>query len=166
MQRPRHFFYIFCALAIFFVSIAGVVTFSSLSNVSEKSHTTSTLDFSNTGSLDNVPLKLAFARTKAQQTLGLSFQNELKEGYGLLFIYKEPGSQGIWMKDMNFPIDVFWFDENYTVVTMKENFLPASYPEIFYPTKDSLYILEAPSGFAERHQIKIGSKLKIYPEAE
>lgn len=101
------------------------------------------------------------ARVSMQQDLrrGLSGQTELKEGTGLLFVFDYSDKHGIWMKDMNFPIDVVWLDSQLNVVFIKKDFSPSSYPEIVYPSTNSSYVLEFPAGFLNTHHIDIGDKL-------
>src|SRR3989344_4329125 len=48
------------------------------------------------------------ADTLALQTRGLSGRTSLGEGEGMLFIFDQEGTHGIWMKDMHFAIDIVW----------------------------------------------------------
>lgn len=92
--------------------------------------------------------------------MGLSGRDKLDENAGLLFVHDGPGIYGIWMKDMRFPIDVIWLDEDYRVVDMAENVEPDSFPKIFEPSPPALYILEVNTGFAERNGIETGDSLR------
>lgn len=105
------------------------------------------------------PILLVRVSTQQDLRRGLSGQTELKEGTGLLFVFDYSDKHGIWMKDMNFPIDVVWLDSELYVVTIKKDFSPSSYPEIAYPTMNSSYVLELPAGFLNTHHIDIGDKL-------
>jgi len=96
--------------------------------------------------------------TPQERTKGLSQRTELGEGQGLLFIFQKPGHIGIWMKDMIFPIDILWFDEEKNVTDIKKNATPESYPEVFYPSALALYVLEVNVGFAEQHGIEVGDQ--------
>lgn len=93
---------------------------------------------------------------------GLGSREELPPGGGMWFVFPFGGRNGIWMKDMKFPIDIIWFDKNLKVVGIKENALPESYPEIFYPKENSLYVLEISAGFAANKKIKIYDQAKIF----
>lgn len=104
-------------------------------------------------------ISLARVTTREQEKRGLSFQKSIGDTDGLLFIFEKPDRQGIWMKDMLFPIDVFWFDENFRVVYIKKNFTPDSYPLSVYPDSPALYVLETKSGFADEHNITVGDSL-------
>mgnify|MGYP001575727381 CR=1 FL=1 len=109
----------------------------------------------------NVPIKVAIVDTEDERASGLSNRRPLKRDEALFFVFESPGLYGIWMKEMNFSIDVIWFDENLKVVFVKENFSPESYPEVAYPSVKALYVLETQAGLAEEHAISIGDELKI-----
>jgi uncharacterized membrane protein (UPF0127 family) len=117
------------------------------------------LKYSESGELNNVPLKLAVADTDEERKNGLSGQTELKGEQGLLFIFTHVDRHGIWMKDMNFPIDILWLDENKQVISIRESFSPESFPEVAYPSVPASFVLELSSGFAAEHKISIGDEL-------
>src|ERR671919_1099267 len=111
---------------------------------------------------DDFELTAYLALTNEQQTKGLSVKDYLKENEGMLFVYEQPTRQGFWMKDMKFPIDIIWLDNNGTVVYIKNNLQPcttifAFLCPTYIPDKDSLYVLETSSGFSNKHSIKIGT---------
>jgi uncharacterized membrane protein (UPF0127 family) len=111
--------------------------------------------------LGNTPFSVARVTNMFGWARGLSGRQPLTDSQGLLFVFYVPGNYSIWMKDMLFPIDVFWLDKNGVVVTIKKNFLPSSYPEQVSPTSKALYVLETSAGVAERDHIEIGATLKF-----
>ena len=60
------------------------------------------------------------------------------------------------MKEMNFPIDIIWLDENLKIVAIKENAMTESYPEVFTPSTPARYVLEVPAGFVQKNKISVG----------
>lgn len=92
---------------------------------------------------------------------GLSGQKSLARNEGMLFVFAEPGLHGFWMKDMHFPIDIIWFDENYQIVDAWERALPDSYPKVFIPKLKAKFVLEVPAGFFSEHNLKMGNIIKI-----
>ena len=98
------------------------------------------------------------ADTPQERTKGLSQRTELGENQGMFFIFQKPNNAGIWMKEMNFSIDILWFDEEKKVIDIKQNATPESYPELFYPSAPSLYVLEVNAGFTETHDIQVGDQ--------
>lgn len=87
---------------------------------------------------------------------GLSGSKFLPSNQGVLFVYDTSGNWKIWMKDMNFSIDVIWLDDTARVVGIKEGLSPESYPEIFQIEQNSKYILELNSGAVKKYGIKMG----------
>ena len=90
---------------------------------------------------------------------GLSGRTQLPAGQGMLFIFPISGNYGIWMKDMNFAIDIIWLDTERRIVGLKENAQPASYPEIFYGEDDNLYVIEINAGEIAETGLQIGNQL-------
>lgn len=106
-------------------------------------------------------LVVELATTNAAREQGLSGRTSLSSGHGMFFVFETPGAWGIWMKDMNFPIDIIWADENGLIVTIEENATPQSYPKSFYPAHLAQYVLEVPAGFAKEHSIAIGQRIVV-----
>ena len=50
------------------------------------------------------------------------------------------------MKDMRFPIDIVWLDENKNIVGIERGVSPDSYPETYKPPIAVLYALETNPG--------------------
>lgn len=92
---------------------------------------------------------------------GLSGQKSLAGNEGMLFIFLEPGFHSFWMKDMNFPIDIIWFNENYQIVDVWERASPDSYPMVYTPSLKAKFVLEVTDGFFSEHNLKIGNTIKI-----
>lgn len=93
-----------------------------------------------------IPVEIA--DTDPKRELGLSNRESLKEGNGLLFIFPVANKYGFWMKDMKFPIDIVWIDENWRVVGVEKEVNPDSYPKVFYSTSNVRYVLELNAGDA------------------
>jgi uncharacterized protein len=101
--------------------------------------------------------------TPDKMTRGLGGRENLSDGEGVWFIFAESAKHGIWMRNMKFPIDILWFDENLRLVHVKEDANPDTYPEIFSPPVNSRFVLEIPSGYAEKTGIKLGDTVQIQP---
>ena len=113
--------------------------------------------------LGPLALMIEVADTEATRQLGLSGRESLAKNAGLLFDFGKSGVHGIWMKDMNFPIDILWLDENFLVVDIKTNADPASYfqspPRVFEPSVPASYVLEVNAGTVAGYNIKPGDEL-------
>lgn len=104
---------------------------------------------------------LEVADTEALRTKGLSGHAALHEGEGMLFVFPEDSRYGFWMKDMGYPIDILWLDNDYHVVDVKKNATPTSYPEIFTPSSPARYVMEISAGFFDERHLKAGDTLEI-----
>jgi uncharacterized protein len=106
---------------------------------------------------------LEYAKTPTQQSLGLSLRPCLPKNAAILFLFATDDKQGIWMKEMKFPIDVVWLNSDKKVVKIVKNMLPSSYetdpPTIYRPDTDSRYVLEFNKGTADVLKLKEGSHL-------
>lgn len=80
--------------------------------------------------------------TRSEQIKGLSGRASIGKMEGMLFVFEELGRHGIWMKDMNFPIDILWLDEDKKIIHIEENVSPDTYPTVFRPDGEALYVLE------------------------
>lgn len=96
-----------------------------------------------------------------ERVKGLSGRKELKKDEGAFFIFEIPDFYGIWMKEMNFPIDIAWIDKDFKIVYIENNISPETFPKIFYPTQKSLYVLEIGAGFLQKNEIKVGDSVKF-----
>lgn len=104
-------------------------------------------------------LSLQIADTSFERMRGLSNRSRLSLNEGMLFIFPRSDYHGIWMKDMRFPIDIIWLDRIMTIVDLKENITPDTFPTVFYPQKVAKHVLEVNAGFAAKHALKIGDTL-------
>ena len=101
------------------------------------------------------------ADTEVLREQGLCGRLILPEGRGMLFVFENDDTWGIWMKDMLFSIDIVWVDASGTVITVAAHVAPDTYPKSFYPSAPARYVLELPAGFAAAHDIRTGSILKF-----
>lgn len=99
------------------------------------------------------------AITPQEQEIGLGQRKDLAVNKGMLFVFDGSDVRCFWMKDMNFPIDILWLDENEKVLAVKENVSPETYPESFCPQVAAKYVLEVNAGLSRQAGVSIGSQL-------
>jgi uncharacterized membrane protein (UPF0127 family) len=105
---------------------------------------------------------VSIARKPEELQRGLSGTDSLAADRGMLFVFPKDDKWGIWMKDMNYPIDIVWLDKDAVVNYMVKNAQPSSYnavepvKSIMSPDKPARYVIELPSGTIERTGIVIG----------
>lgn len=104
-------------------------------------------------------LQVEAVNTDELRAKGLSGRESLQANQAMWFEFDESSVHCFWMKDMNFPIDIIWLNDQRKVVYIKENALPSSYPESFCPNEISRYVLEVQAGLAKQENITIGSQL-------
>ncbi len=92
---------------------------------------------------------------------GLSGRSGLAPNEGMLFVFANSDEHSFWMKDMLFPIDIIWIDENWKVVDIEPNVSPNTYPKIFVPNAPAKYVLEISAGESVKNGITIGEQVNI-----
>ncbi len=100
--------------------------------------------------------------TGEQMSKGLAVKNQLKESEAMLFVIEKPDRHSFWMKDMKFPIGIFWLDSDGKVVDIKESMQPciSTIIRILYiPNTVSQYVLETVAGFSPRHNVSVGTNI-------
>ena len=106
-------------------------------------------------------IPVTIADTDESREQGLSGTPTLAPGTGKLFIFDHPGKYSFWMKDMNYPIDIVWIDEEWKVVSITEAVSPLSYPMTFYPSEPVRYVLEVNAYEAVPLNLSIGTQLHL-----
>jgi uncharacterized membrane protein (UPF0127 family) len=106
-------------------------------------------------------VKAFVADTEQTREFGLSGQDRLPNGVGMLFVFDAPGKYGFWMKDMSFPLDLIWIDGNKRVAGVTKNVLPTSYPFVFMPPKDISYVVEMDAGSVAAFGLTTGTSISF-----
>jgi uncharacterized membrane protein (UPF0127 family) len=101
------------------------------------------------------------AKDTAQQETGLGGRTCIGAEQGMLFAFSKPGQYDFWMKDMKFPIDIVWINENKMVVDVTPQIAPNTYPKTFTSSKPAEYILELGAGRAQQLNITEGTILQF-----
>ena len=99
--------------------------------------------------------------TKELLEKGLSGHKPLENDGGMLFIFSKSDKHGFWMKDMLFPIDIIWMDSSWRIIHIEKSLTPDTYPKIFTPQSDSMYVLEISSGESENLGLNVGDDVQF-----
>ena len=150
------------AIAAVIIGVVGVLTIPADSKLAETKFPKGTVK------LDDVTLDVQVAETDAQKTRGLMFQEQLPYDQGMIFVFKDEQIVPIWMPNMQFPLDIIWFDAAGNVVHIEKNIAPCKSPlETASCTvvngggKNAKYVLEVTAGFVDKFNITENSKLQI-----
>ncbi len=153
------------SIAAVIVGVAGIVSLPSEVKIDTNS------DFlMGSVQLDEKILQVYIADTDPRRMRGLMFETEnfLDNDKGMLFVFDEPGNRSMWMKNMQFHLDIIWFDENGNVVSIEKNVPPCITPvevmsckSVGVSADNTKYVLELISGYVDQHSITEDSHLKL-----
>jgi len=114
------------------------------------------------------PVSVDVADSPELRDLGLSGRPDITNLQGMWFVFDTPQRYGFWMKDMNFPIDIIWVNNN-RVVEITTNIQPQ--PGVtddnlitYAPTSPVDRVLELRAGWADRHGLSIGDPVEFLPK--
>lgn len=117
--------------------------------------------------IDDQVLKVQIADTQPRITRGLMFQEQLPYDQGMIFVLKNPDNYSFWMLNMEFGLDMIWFDKEGMVVHIEKNVPPCkTVIEIVTCTRTNVdynasYVVEVTEGFVEKFDITDKSTLEI-----
>ncbi len=111
-------------------------------------------------------IKLTVANTPETRAIGLSETASLADDQGMLFIFEEKSYPSFWMKDMEFPIDIIFLNDE-KIVTIHENAQPPKDEQedntlpLYQASGPSNHVLEVHSGFARENNLKVGDTIDL-----
>lgn len=114
--------------------------------------------------IGSVTVQASVADSIPERIKGLSDTPYLPEGVVKLFAFGAEGEHGIWMKDMNYPIDIIWVAKSGVIVHIEKEVSPETYPNSFSSPKPAWYVIEAPSGFVDANKVSLGDKVVVPTE--
>jgi uncharacterized membrane protein (UPF0127 family) len=115
----------------------------------------------NTIYINGTPFTVRIADTQPERAQGLSGTEPLGRNEGMLFIFDESDYYGFWMKDMNYPIDILWFDASRRLVHLETDVRPDSYPTSYAPDEPARYVVELAAYTADSFQFQEGALLTL-----
>ncbi len=117
--------------------------------------------------VDDIPLQVMIADTEPRRVRGLMFEDQLPYDQGMIFVFEESGLYSLWMLNMQFSLDMIWFDQDGKVVHIEKNIPPCKTAleittcQSIIPDVEAVYILEVTSGFVDKNNITKDSILSI-----
>lgn len=146
---------LYLALSIFIVlaAVGGVIIWQQTKPAQQQPRYDKSL------TIDGTRFNAFVARTEADRQQGLSDSPQINSDQAMVFVFESDSKWGIWMKDMNYPIDILWLDTAKKVQNIVTNAQPDSYPETsFYPPNNTRYVIELKSGTVKDKRITIGTQ--------
>jgi len=113
-------------------------------------------------------VKVEIASTPSERELGLMYRQHLDEDTGMIFVFPALDHLTFWMKNTEIPLDMIFADSGGKILGVVENATPFTLDSRSVEG-ESLYVLEVNGGFAKRHQLRAGDRLKFLgfvPKAE
>ena len=112
--------------------------------------------------INDIEIEVETADNQEKRTKGLSDKKNLPDGQGMLFVFDKPGLYSFWMKDMKFPLDFVWINNN-KVVAINENMNPENYqtPDSIMLNKEFDRVIELNADSIKKMNIKIGDTMSI-----
>ena len=110
-----------------------------------------------------VSIPVEVSDTPEKRSLGLGKRDKLENGWGMLFVFEKRIPHSFWMKNMRFPIDIIWLD-NQRIVELAENVPPpqeGESPKVMEPRLPSNFVLELESGRVRALGLNVGQKLSF-----
>ena len=117
--------------------------------------------------VDDIPLVVQIADTEPRRVRGLMFQDQLPFDQGMIFVFNQSGLYPLWMLNMQFSLDMIWFDQDGRVIHIEKDVPPCKTPleiaacQSIVPDGQAIYILEVTSGFVDHNNITKDSILEI-----
>jgi uncharacterized membrane protein (UPF0127 family) len=114
--------------------------------------------------IDNHTFSVEVATTSAQQQQGLSGKASLPKNQGMLFVFKTAARYPFWMKDMEFPLDMIFINNNKIVDIIQNIPTPkngnTNLP-IYTPSASDNQTLEINAGLSKAYGFKNGDAVKV-----
>jgi len=150
------------SLAAIIIGAAGIISIPSDAKLEAVDFPIGTIK------IDDQVLQVQIADTEPRRVRGLMFQEQLPYDEGMIFVFDESGFHSLWMLNMQFPLDMIWFDRDSKIVHIEKNVPPCkSALETVTCTgvnpgeNEALYILEVTAGFVDQFEINEDSILQI-----
>ncbi len=107
------------------------------------------------------PVLASVADSLPERIQGLSNTPYLPDNVVKLFAFGVNGTHSIWMKDMNYPLDILWVSEAGEIVHLEVNVSPDSFPTSYASPVPAWYVIEANAGFVATHGVAVGSQVLV-----
>ena len=111
----------------------------------------------------NHTFKVKVAQTDDEKQIGLSETKNLPADYAMIFPFGQSGYYPFWMKNMKFPIDIIYINNNKVVKVFKNVPTPKGQGalRIYVSQTPADTVLEIQAGLSDKYQIKEGDSITI-----
>ncbi len=109
--------------------------------------------------------RVEVADDNAERARGLMHRDRMDADAGMLFLFERQEPQAFWMKNTRIPLDILYFDQDWTLVGWSLDTPPCSLGDRCpsYPSQaPARYVLELNAGTAARIGAQFGDKLTVH----
>ena len=97
-----------------------------------------------------------------ERTIGLMGREDLAEGKGMLFVFREPQAMNFWMRDTLVPLSIAYINAAGIIREIHE-LKPLDETAARSAFRDLVYALEVPQGWFQRNKILPGDRILGLP---
>lgn len=122
--------------------------------------------------LPSVTLRIGAATVEAEvadapdeRTAGLMGREELEDGKGMLFVFREPQAMSFWMRDTLVPLSIAYINAA-GVIREIHDLQPLDETAARSAFRDLLYALEVPQGWFHKNKILPGDRITGLPSPD
>jgi len=103
------------------------------------------------------------AITEEERQLGLMFREKINPDQGMLFVFEKEDILSFWMKNMNFPLDILWLNQEKRIVHIESHVAPCKNPDCpsYFSPLPAMYVLELKTGIVKANQLKLYDKIEF-----
>ncbi len=112
-------------------------------------------------------ISVEVANTSAEKERWLMFRNDrMPLDSAMILVYDKPDLYSMWLLNIQYNLDLIWFDENGYAIYMVKNVSPCKstfdIADCTYKnTEPAKYVIAATAGFIDKHQIDKNSRMVI-----
>jgi uncharacterized membrane protein (UPF0127 family) len=113
--------------------------------------------------INDTLLDIEISADALSRAKGLSGREDLCENCGMVFIFGGQAKHSFWMKDMNFPLDIIYIQNDEIVEIFKDVQVFDDINEIteIFPNQNADKVLELNAGWCETHNVQLGNKIEL-----
>lgn len=116
--------------------------------------------------IGNLVVTAEVAKTPQVRSKGLSNRESLPQNSGMLFVFEKEERYSFWMKNMKFPIDIIWIDQDKQIADITHSAQPEpgvadNLLKNYRSSAPILYVLEVSGGAANIYNLKIDDPVEF-----
>ncbi len=103
---------------------------------------------------------IEIAESDYETQTGLMYRSGMADVQGMLFVFDDIRMHSFYMKNTEFPLDILFIDDQYKIVSLKENAQPLDESGIssVYPVR---YVLEVNAGLTAKLGVAVGDSISF-----